>query len=298
MVFILPFFLALSVKVSRAGRSFSGLGGFPPCASIILHMAPHAAPVERSCCASAFPFPGFDLPVNSKRIPACSTLLETKSCGARLSSLSVHSTSRASRTGPIPRPTGCEPSAMTVLTLMWRMFPSSAKCLARCFAPRLSGTFAPLPMGISIKRWVAPTLAFFAIIDASICPSASMESGCSMLMILSSAGARLTAPPQMMKPPTSSMILLSFRNGIWTGASTSMVSAVPDGDVMALLLVFGTIQPAATRMGTMTMVERFPGTPPMECRSTTGYFLMRSTSPVCARDLVSETISLVFIPRV
>ncbi len=298
MIFIFPFLFAFSVNVFFAGLSVSGAGIFPPCASTILHIAPYAAPVWSVSYAIFCPCPSFALPVISKSIPAICRLFSTRSCGACSWLFSVQITSFASSRGPIPLPTGCAPSVNIVLILMFSACPNSPKCLARCFACFLFATFAPSPIGISISKCVAPTLAFFAIIDASICPSASMLSGCSILIILSSAGARFTAPPQMMNPPTSLIIFLSLSTGRLTGHNTSIVSAVPAGEVIALLLVFGTMHPAATSIGTIIIVVLLPGTPPIECTSTIGYLLNFSWSPVCAIARVSSAISCMFIPRV
>ena len=57
--------------------------------------------------------------------------------------------------------------------------------------------------------------------------------------------------------------------------STSIVSAVPDGEVMDLDEVFGMVSPAAAMMGMMRGVVRFPGTPPMQCLSRIiGFFFV------------------------
>jgi len=46
------------------------------------------------------------------------------------------------------------------------------------------------------------------------------------------------------------------------GAKTSIESAVPDGDVMALVEDFGIVNPAAATIGTIIRDTLFPGTPP------------------------------------
>lgn len=295
---IFPVFCALKSYFFVSRCNFSGSGIFPPCASTIRIIAPYAAPVVRSLFAMLYPCPFFALPANSRSIPDIQRLFLTKSWGAQSEHFSVQITSLASSIEPIPFPIGWLPSVIIVFIFIFSSFPSSAKCLLRCFACFLFFTFVPGPIGISISRCVAPTLAFFAMIDASICPSASMLSGCSTLIILSSAGARFTAPPQIMNPPTSSIIFLSLFIGRLTGHSTSIVSAVPAGDVIALLLVFGTMHPAATSIGTTIIVVLFPGTPPIECMSTTGYLSNLSESPVCAIALVSSATSFMLIPRV
>lgn len=296
MFFTFPVLFAFRVYVYFAGWRLLGI--LPPCASTILVIAPYAAPVVSSLFAVACPWPFRALPLYSSNTPAIQMLFLTRSCGAHSLHFKLHMTSRASSIGPMPLPIGCDPSVIVVLTFMPRRLPSSEKCLLRCLACFLSFTFVPGPIGISINRWVVPTLAFFAMMLASICPSASMLSGCSILMILSSAGARLTLPPQMMNPPTSWMTFLSLFIGRLTGQRTSIVSAVPAGEVIALLLVFGTMQPAATRIGTISIVVLLPGTPPMLCTSITGYLLKWSVCPVLAIAFVRAAISCMFIPRV
>ncbi|MBY9008214.1 MAG: hypothetical protein KGD63_15850 [Candidatus Lokiarchaeota archaeon] len=46
------------------------------------------------------------------------------------------------------------------------------------------------------------------------------------------------------------------------GANTSIESAVPEGDVIALVLVLGIYNPAAAIIGTIIRVTLLPGTPP------------------------------------
>jgi len=47
-----------------------------------------------------------------------------------------------------------------------------------------------------------------------------------------------------------------------TGANTSIESAVPEGEVIALVDVLGIINPAEATIGTMISETLFPGTPP------------------------------------
>ena len=54
-----------------------------------------------------------------------------------------------------------------------------------------------------------------------------------------------------------------------TRASTSIVSAVPAGEVMARDEVLGIISPCAATMGATIREVRLPGMPPMQCLSTT-----------------------------
>jgi hypothetical protein len=45
-----------------------------------------------------------------------------------------------------------------------------------------------------------------------------------------------------------------------------MLSAVPDGDVIALVDDFGIVNPAAATIGTIIKETLFPGTPPFSKR--------------------------------
>ena len=54
-----------------------------------------------------------------------------------------------------------------------------------------------------------------------------------------------------------------------TRASTSIVSAVPAGEVIAREDVLGMVRPCAATIGTTIMEVRLPGMPPMQCLSTT-----------------------------
>jgi hypothetical protein len=54
-----------------------------------------------------------------------------------------------------------------------------------------------------------------------------------------------------------------------TRANTSIVSAVPAGDVIARDDVLGIVSPCAATIGTTIIDVRFPGMPPMQCLSTT-----------------------------
>ncbi|MBA7700852.1 hypothetical protein ES703_109577 [subsurface metagenome] len=62
-------------------------------------------------------------------------------------------------------------------------------------------------------------------------------------------------------------MLFNFSASKATGARTSIESAVPEGEVIALVDDFGIVNPAAATIGTMISVTLFPGTPPVECLS-------------------------------
>ena len=107
-------------------------------------------------------------------------------------------------------------------------------------------------------------------------------SGRSTEIRMSSAGDRLTWPPQIRQPWqafTTSFISSTSRS---TRASTSMVSAVPAGDVIAREDVFGIIKPCAATIGTTIIEVRLPGMPPMQCLSTTILWSHFSCVPACA----------------
>ena len=76
-----------------------------------------------------------------------------------------------------------------------------------------------------------------------------------------------------------------------TGASISIVSAVPEGDVIARDEVLGITTPHAATMGTMISVVRLPGRPPTQCLSITGENGQRMRSPTSTIARVNATIS-------
>ena len=123
----------------------------------------------------------------------------------------------------------CNPSALAV-------------CASR--EPRLSAaaslrTLAVGPTGMSISTSVEPAAIFFDSTLATSCPSLSKSSGRWTRIRMSSAGLRRTLPPQTMQPPSRSTTRRIAARSSATGAITSMVSAVPAGDVMAREDVFG-----------------------------------------------------------
>ena len=85
---------------------------------------------------------------------------------------------------------------------------------------------------------------------------------------MSSAGDRLTCPPQTRQPRHAADDLLHLVDDIDPGQYL-MVSAVPAGEVIAREDVLGMVRPCAATIGTTIMEVRFPGMPPMQCLSTT-----------------------------
>ncbi len=171
------------------------------------------------------------------------------------------------------------------------------KSLARLFAPSALSILAPSPKGISITTYLAPIAPFFAITLAKSCGLGSIERGCSTFIILSSAGAMFVAPPQAITPPTFSVISFISSTLKFTFARTSIVSAVPLAEVIALLAVFGISNPAEATVGTIIRDILFPGTPPMLCLSTTIPLSKYSLSPLSIIALVNHSISSKSIPR-
>ena len=125
------------------------------------------------------------------------------------------------------------------------------------------------PTGRSIKRCVEPAASFFDMIEATICSRVSRLSGRSTEIRMSSAGDRLTCPPQTRQPWQAATISFICSTPTSTRASTSMVSAVPAGEVIAREEVFGMVSPCAATIGTTIIEVRLPGMPPMQCLSTT-----------------------------
>src|SRR3989344_3848590 len=133
------------------------------------------------------------------------------------------------------------------------------------------------------------------MMDASNCDSASISSGLSTAIILSSAGAKFKEPPHTMQAFVFKTISFIFLIGNVTSARTSIVSAVPAGLVIERELVFGIVYPAAAIIGTTIGVVRLPGIPPMQCLSMIGYLLILSVSPCSTIALVSNIVSLLLM---
>ena len=76
-------------------------------------------------------------------------------------------------------------------------------------------------------------------------------------------------PPQIRAPRSRLTTERSRFGGNVTSASTSIVSAVPAGEVIARLEVFGISIPWAAMIGTTNIEVRLPGIPPMQCLSAT-----------------------------
>ncbi|MPN53523.1 hypothetical protein SDC9_201187 [bioreactor metagenome] len=139
---------------------------------------------------------------------------------------------------------------------------------SRC-ASGIDRTLAVGPTGISSTRCVDPAAIFFDRMEATICPGESIDSGRSTEISTSSAGDRWAVPPQARQARCSRTISARTSIGSSTLANTSMVSAVPAGDVMARDEVFGHNMPCAATIGTSSIDVRLPGIPPMQCLSTT-----------------------------
>src|SRR3569832_2887280 len=78
-----------------------------------------------------------------------------------------------------------------------------------------------------------------------------------------------------------------------TLASTSIVSAVPAGEVIARDDVLGMVRPYAATIGTTIIDVRLPGTPPMQCLSTTSGTSQSSRLPTSAIARVNASDSWV-----
>ena len=147
---------------------------------------------------------------------------------------------------------------------------------------------------MSINTSLAPTAAFFDRTLATNWPMLSKSSGLSMRIKRSSAGLRFSLPPQTMQPPSASTTLRKARASRSTGAMTSMVSAVPAGDVIALDEVFGIKCPAAAMIATTIGVVRLPGSPPTQCLSSTWRPPQSSVSPAACIARVNAVVSARF----
>ncbi len=120
----------------------------------------------------------------------------------------------------------------------------------------------PSPTGISNTNFFTPIESFFVKIEGIINPTGSICKGLSISISMLSAGDMSKAPPQTIK--AFSLATISFNSSELkaTGANTSILSAVPDGDVIARVLVFGIVKPVAATIGTITRETLLPGTPP------------------------------------
>ncbi len=185
---------------------------------------------------------------------------------------------------------------------MWmpRLSPTNSNSRRRLCAACICRTFADGPTGMSSRMCVAPAASFFDRIDATICPCESNPSGRSTEISVSSAGARRAVPPQAMQPRCLRTMSCSAFIGSSTRASTSIVSAVPAGEVIARLDVFGISMPCAATIGTTIIDVRLPGTPPMQCLSATSGSRQSSRSPDssiarvrCSTSSRSSSLSLV-----
>lgn len=118
-----------------------------------------------------------------------------------------------------------------------------------------------------------------------------MPSGRSTEISTSSTGASLVVPPQARQPRSkrTSLLRASGDREMWD--NTSMVSAVPAGEVMARLEVLGINMPWAATMGTMSMEVRLPGMPPMQCLSATNGSRQLSRTPVSIMARVRDSTS-------
>ena len=104
----------------------------------------------------------------------------------------------------------------------------------------------------------------------------------------------MTAPPQAMQPPSRSTTLRIAETSRSTGASTSIVSAVPAGEVIARDDVLGMIRPSAAMIETMIGVVRLPGNPPTLCLSTMtvpGHCNRSPTSTIALVRLIVSSVS-------
>ena len=115
---------------------------------------------------------------------------------------------------------------------------------------------------MSRTSFLTPNESFFVSIEGIINPMGSICKGRSISIKILSAGAVSRAPPHIMQAFSSDTILFNTSGTKATGAKTSIESAVPEGDVMALVEDFGIVNPAAATIGTIIRDTLFPGTPP------------------------------------
>ena len=158
------------------------------------------------------------------------------------------------------------------------------------------GTLVPAPVGTSTSRCVVLTATFLLMMDASICALGLMPRGCSILMTMSSTGARFMDPPQANTPPTSSVTRFRLSASMATSQNVSTKSDVPHALLMAREDSLGIMTPAAATMDTTMGVILLPGTPPRLWKSNTCGLSNSIMSPVLAMALVKSAISSISMP--
>ncbi len=139
-----------------------------PCVSMIFCMEVMAAPLSSNCRARSYPAPPRTAGSHSITRAASSRDFSRRSAGAEMSFASTAMTSRASSTGPIPRPTGCAPSVTTISRWIFMRSATNSKSLRRRIASVASRTFAVGPSGKSITKCVEPADFFFDMMEATI----------------------------------------------------------------------------------------------------------------------------------
>ena len=168
----------------------------------------------------------------------------------------------------MPRPIGWLPSVPTTTAFS----PTSSAMYSNSLRRRTNDSrlrsLAVGPTGRSSTRCVEPAASFFDRIEATICSGVSIASGRSTEISTSSAGDRLAWPPHTRQPFSAATISRISSGPTSTRASTSIVSAVPAGEVMARDEVLGILSPCAATIGTTIIEVRLPGMPPMQCLST------------------------------
>ena len=191
----------------------------------------------------------------------------------------------------MPLPIGWRPSVVMTSTAMPNLSPTNSNSLRSRIASIAVVSLADGPTGRSTNRCVEPAAIFFDMIEATICSRVSSASGRSTEIRMSSVGDRLTCPPHTRQPwqaLTTSRMSLTPRS---TRARTSIVSAVPAGEVIARDEVFGIVNRCAATIGTTTIEVRLPGMPPMQCLSTTSGWSHFNCVPASAMARVRASIS-------
>ena len=164
-----------------------------------------------------------------------------RSCGASGSFSSTCITSRASSTGPMPRPIGWRPSVIITSSVQAEVVGDVLEQLPQPL--RLAPSTAPWrsgPTGMSSTRWVEPAATFFDRIEATIWPGRvdrQRPLDRDQDVVGRATGRRCRPRPGSRAWRARSRSARSI--GSSTSASTSIVSAVPAGEVMARDEVFG-----------------------------------------------------------
>src|SRR3989339_1110870 len=133
---------------------------------------------------------------------------------------------------------------------------------------------------MSMRTYLLPTESFLERMEAMSCDSGSRLRRRSTRINLSSDGARPREQPQARHAFVFFTIFCRTLDEKSNFVIVSITSAVPDAEVIALLLVLGITTPATAHIETTIGVVLFPAIPPMQCLSTMSFVCQCKFTPV------------------